>query len=178
MNIYIKKISKKIVLPTDSTKKVWLIIYYNKFKTSILIISNNTSPATELLDRTNIVYMFKCPLGGYVTKENRVYVGLNTTTLSRRLTVHLNDSSSIALHPKAHSIPESKFRKILVENTCIISLEIDTTTNPKSSTLKKKTTKLNRINFKNSDNGWNGFTIFLIFRIPWGSSIFLDSILF
>ena len=31
--------------------------------------------------------------------------------------MHLNDSSSIALHLKTHSIPKSKFRKILVENT-------------------------------------------------------------
>ena len=60
-----------------------------------------------------------------VSKENSVYVGLNTTTLSRRLTMHLNDSSSIALHLKSHSVPKSKFRKILVENTTIIAHEID-----------------------------------------------------
>ena len=39
--------------------------------------------------------------------------------------MHLNDSSSIALHLKTHSIPKSKFRKILVENTTIIALEIN-----------------------------------------------------
>ena len=36
--------------------------------------------------------------------------------------MHLNDSSSIALYLKTHSIPKSK---ILVENTAIIALEID-----------------------------------------------------
>ena len=35
------------------------------------------------------------------------YVCLTTTNLSRRLTMHLNDSSSIALHLKTHSIPKS-----------------------------------------------------------------------
>ena len=35
MNIY-KKNSSKNILPTDPTKKVRLIIYYNKFKTSNL----------------------------------------------------------------------------------------------------------------------------------------------
>ena len=80
-----------LILP----KKVRLMIYYNKFKTSNLIISNNFSSSTELLDRTNIVYMFKCLLGDCLSKENNTYVGLTTTTLSRWLTMHLNDSSSI-----------------------------------------------------------------------------------
>ena len=47
--------------------------------------------------------------------------GLTTITLSRLLTMHLNDSNSIALHLKTHSIPKSKFQKILVENTTIIA---------------------------------------------------------
>ena len=32
--------------------------------------------------------MFKCPLGDCVSKENSVYIGLTSTTLSRRLTMH------------------------------------------------------------------------------------------
>ena len=39
--------------------------------------------------------------------------------------MHLNDSSSIALNLKTHSIPKSKFRKILVENTTIFAHDID-----------------------------------------------------
>ena len=92
---------------------------FTNLKTSILIISQNSSPFTELLDKTNVVYMFKSPLEECVSKENNTYVGLTTTTLSRRLTMHLNDSSSIALHLKTHSIPKFNFRKILVENTTI-----------------------------------------------------------
>ena len=46
------------------------------------------------------------------------HVGLTTTTLSRLL-------SSIALHLKTHSIPKSKFQKILAENTTIIACEIN-----------------------------------------------------
>ena len=88
-------------------------------------MSNNTSPTTELLDMTNVVYMFKCHLGDSVSKENIVHFGLTTTTLSRRLKMHLNDSSSIALHLKIHYIPKSKFLKILVENSTIIAHEND-----------------------------------------------------
>ena len=69
--------------------------------------------------------MFKCPLGDCISKENSAYVGLTTTTLSRRLTMHLKDSSSIALHLKSHFIPKSNFRKIIVENITIIAHEID-----------------------------------------------------
>ena len=47
---YTKNPYPKNVLATDPTKKVRLIIYYNKFKTSKQIISNNTSPSIELLD--------------------------------------------------------------------------------------------------------------------------------
>ena len=53
--------------------------------------------------------------------KKKTYTALfTTTTLSRLFTIHLNDSSSIVLHLKTHSIPKSKFRKILVENTTTI----------------------------------------------------------
>ena len=39
--------------------------------------------------------------------------------------MHLNDSCSIALHLKTHSILKPKFRKILVENTTIMAYEIN-----------------------------------------------------
>ena len=87
------------------------LIYYNKFQTFNLIISNNSFPSAELLDRTNVVCVFKCPLGDCVCNKNNTYVGLTTTTLSRRLKMHLNDSSSVAQHLKIHSVPKSKFRK-------------------------------------------------------------------
>ena len=55
-HIFKKKNILENVFLTDPTKKVRLIIYYNKFKASNLIIS-------EFLERTNILYMFKCPMG-------------------------------------------------------------------------------------------------------------------
>ena len=98
--------------------------------------------------------MFKCPLGDCISKENSAYVGLTTTTLSGRLTMHLNDSSSIALHRKNHSIPKSKFRKNLVENTSIIAHEIDKLRLQiiEALHIKRKKPKINRINLENSDN--------------------------
>ena len=169
MNIYQKTLSKN-VLPTDPTKNVRLIIYYNKFKTSNLIISNNSSPSTELLDRTNIAFMFKCPLRDCVSKENNTYFGLTTTTLSM-LTMHLNDSSSIALPVKIHSITKSKFRKILVENTTIIEHEINKLRLQILETLYIKTKrKSTELILKIAAVFWNTFNFsccFLIFHISW-----------
>ena len=83
-----------------------------------------------------------------------IHVGLTTTTPSKPLTKYLNDFSSIALHLKTHSIPKSKFQKILVENITIIAHKINklTTTNPRTSTYKNKKPRINRINFENSEN--------------------------
>ena len=61
----------------------------------------------------------------HVTNENNTYVGLTSTTLSRRLTMHLNDSNSIALHLNTRSISKYKFRKIQVQNTTILGHEIN-----------------------------------------------------
>ena len=84
--------------------------------------------------------------------------------------MHLNDSSSIALHLKTHSIPKSKFRKILVENTSIIAYEIDKLRLQilEDLNIETKTPKINRINFENSDNVFEMLLDFLkIFRISW-----------
>ena len=103
---------------------------------------------------TNVVYMFKCLFEGCVSKENNTYY--NNTSLSRRLTMHLNYSTSIAEHLKNYSIPKSKFRKILVENITIIDHEINKLRQHILEALhiktKKKKTINDKVNFVNSDN--------------------------
>ena len=94
----------KNILPTDPNKKIKLIIYYNKFKTSNLVIRNNSPPSIGVLQKTNVIYKFKCPLGYCISdNNNNIYVGLTSTTLSRRLPMHLSDTSSIAQHLKNHA---------------------------------------------------------------------------
>ena len=92
-------------------------------------------------------------MGDYVSKENNTHVSLTATTLSRRLTVHVNDSGSIALRIKTHSIRKSKFRKFLVENAIIIAhenykLQLQILEARHIKTKKK----INWINFENSEN--------------------------
>ena len=66
------------------------------------------------------VYQFKCPLGDCISDNNNIYVGLTSTTLSRRLTMHLSDTSSIAQHLKKHSCPTKELRKMITDNTTIL----------------------------------------------------------
>ena len=50
---------------------------------------------------------------------------VNTYKRISKKKIHLNVSSSIALYVKTNSIPESKFREILAENTTIIAHEVN-----------------------------------------------------
>ena len=86
----LKTLIHKNILPTDPNKKIKLI-YYNKFKTSNLVIRNNSSPSIGVLQNTNVIYKFKCPLGDCISDNNNIYVGLTSTTLSKRLTMHLSN---------------------------------------------------------------------------------------
>ena len=130
------------------------IIYYNKFKTSNLVIRNNSSPSIGVLQKTNVIYKFKCPLGDCISDNNNIYVGLTSTTLSRRLTMHLSDTNSIAQHLKKHSCPTTQLRKILTDNTTILEHQ-----NNKQKLqilealyIRNLQPALNRINFQTSAN--------------------------
>ena len=118
----LKTLIHRNILPTDPNKKKKLIIYYNKFKTPNLVIRNNSSPSIGVLQKkkNNVIYQFKCPLGDCISDNNNIYVGLTSTTLSRRLTMHLSDTSSIAQHLKKHSCPTTQLRKILTDSTTIL----------------------------------------------------------
>ena len=149
-----KTLIHKNILPTDPNKKIKLIIYYNKFKTSNLVIRNNSSPSIGVLQKTNVIYKFKCPLGDCISDNNNIYVGLTSTTLSRRLTMHLSDTSSIAQHLKKHSCPKTQLRKILTDNTTILEHQ-----NNKQKLqilealyIRNLQQALNRINFQTSAN--------------------------
>ena len=76
----------------------------------------------------------------------------------------LNDSGSIALHLKTHSIPKFKFLRILFENPTIIGYEINKLWLQILDALHiktKKTPKINRNNIENSDNVLKCFYLFI-----------------
>ena len=57
----ITNITKRHSKPIEKQKQIKLIIYYTKFKTSNLIIKNNTNSAKIHLNQTNVACKFICP---------------------------------------------------------------------------------------------------------------------
>ena len=142
--------------------------------------SFDSSLSTEFLDSTNVVYMFKCPLGDCVSRVNNTYVGLTSPTFSRRLTMLPNDSCSTPLHLKSHSISKSKFRITLVENTAIIAhkirklrlkileaLHIEIKKKPTNKNKTKKKIELIELTLKIATMLWSVFSLFLIVYNIW-----------
>ena len=102
----------------DPAQKLRLTIYYKNPKTASLIMKNNTSHKTTTLKQTNVVYDFQCKTGDCATREVH-YIGHTTTSLSRRLTMHLQDGA-----PKKHFQEHHNTRltrQTLVTNTTILA---------------------------------------------------------
>ena len=83
----------------------------------------NNLGKTDMLKRTNVVYKFSCP-----NEDCRLcsvdYIGVTTTSLSRRLTMHLSDGA-----PKEHMQQQHNTqitRRTLTQNTTILASAQDT----------------------------------------------------
>ena len=94
---------------------------------------------------------FSCPLGDCISDNNHIYVGLTSTTLSRRLTRHLSDTSSIAQHLKKNSCPTTQLRKILTDNTTILEHQ-NNKQKLEALHIRNLQPALNRINYQTSAN--------------------------
>ena len=117
----LKNIVAKNVKGTGENE-VNLQIYYKSKKTRNLFMRNNLTK-TETLKRTNVVYKFSCP-----NEDCRLrpvdYIGVTTTSLSRRLTMHLADGAPKEHMQQEHNTPIT--RKTLTQNTEIIASAQDT----------------------------------------------------
>ena len=115
----LKNIIKKNVAPKNHTDRIVLIIYYKSRTTSNLIMKNNTHQESKL-KANNVVYMYRCPHGDCKLR-NTTYVGHTKTSLSRRLTCHLQTGA-----PRQHTLEEHGYnitRSDLVNNTKILATE-------------------------------------------------------
>ena len=63
--------------------------------------------------KNNFIYQFKCPLVDCISKNNNIYVGLTSTTQSRRLTIHLSDRCPIAQYLKSIHAQQQNYGKFL-----------------------------------------------------------------
>ena len=94
-----------------------LVPYYKSNTITSLIIKNNQCPPTPTLKKTNLIYKFTCTHGD-CKHQNNSNIGLTTTSLSRRLTMHLSSGAT-----KQHTFDTHKIkldRATIVQNTSII----------------------------------------------------------
>ena len=89
----IKDIINRNVKCTNKEMEVQTVIYYKNSKVKNLVMANNLlQPKKSGLQRTNVVYKFKCPEED-CKLLNADYIGVTTTTLSRRITMHLQNGA-------------------------------------------------------------------------------------
>ena len=105
-------------IPTRPQDNIKFIIYYQSPKVSSMVMVNNLSRDNSDLKAVNVVYEFHCPIGDCARRSNSSYIGHTTTSLSRRITMHLQDGA-----PKRHVQQDHRkklTRTMMVENTEII----------------------------------------------------------
>ena len=86
-----------------------------------LISRNNQGPVQPILKHTNIVHQYTCPHEDSALQKQQ-YIGHSVTTLSRRLTMHLNNGGPLQHATTVHN--QKLTRENLVNNTIIIHHEI------------------------------------------------------
>ena len=122
----LKKIIHDNVKCKDENTKLNLIVYYKNTKTKSMVMRNNlTRKKTKRdTDQANIIYEFRCPNDECIRQKlNNVYIGYTTCTLSRRLSLHLQNGAI-----KEHSINthgNKMDRNTIVENTKVRYREQD-----------------------------------------------------
>ena len=103
----------------DPSHQLRLNIYYKSPKTSSLVLRNNMTNENSPLKQTNVIYHFKCTTGDCALLPNSGYIGMTTTTLSRRLTMHLQNGGPLTHLDKHHG--QRLTRQMLTANTTILA---------------------------------------------------------
>ena len=116
----IKDIIYKNVKPTDPDTRLQLIIYYKNMKTSNLLIKNRPGQTRTPLQEDHVIYEHTCTIEGCGPQS---YIGMTRTTLSRRLTCHLQDGAIKNHYRTKHR--SNVTRQKLEEGTRILDKERD-----------------------------------------------------
>lgn len=115
----IRDIVERNCIPVNPDHSVKLTIYYKSPKIAGLVMRNDMSRDNSLLKETNVVYEFKCPFGDCAHRPNNSYIGHTTTTLSRRMTMHLQNGAPKQHLRSAHN--RTLTRSDLLNNTAILT---------------------------------------------------------
>lgn len=118
----LKQIIKNNTKCSSDNEHLQLIIYYKSHTIASLVSKNNQSPKPSALKQTNVVYEYSCNHGDCELQKHS-YIGMTTTTLSRRLTMHLASGGPKTHAKNAHNAILT--RDELVSNTKILRHEPD-----------------------------------------------------
>ena len=119
----LQKIIKNNCVLAKSDDRLKLSIYYRTPTTANMIMSNNRNRDQAVLKQTNVVYFYKCNKGDCALLPRSGYVGLTTTSLSRRVTMHLQNGGPKSHSEEYHDLPLT--RKDMTENTRILATTAD-----------------------------------------------------
>ena len=114
----LRAIVRRHCKPVSPGDQLRLIIFYRNPKTRSLLMNNNPTRDKSLLKQSNVIYSYNCSIGGCALRQNCKYIGHTTTSLSRRITMHLQNGG-----PKTHTETyhdQRLTRKEMLENTTII----------------------------------------------------------
>ena len=106
----------------NDNEKLDFVVYYKSPRTKQLIMKNNLICKARL-NNTNVIYKFNCPNEDCMLRSVN-YVGSTSTTLSRRLTMHLGNGAI-----KDHMLEKHNSnigRELLVNHTEILRQHSDT----------------------------------------------------
>ena len=114
----IRHIINENVKTVNRNDNVHFVIYYKNKKTCNLVMKNNCREVRTLA-KTSLVYEFKCPSGECIRNHmgKASYVGHTVCTLSRRLSMHLQDGSIKEHFSQIHG--RKITRKEIVDNTIV-----------------------------------------------------------
>ena len=120
----LKQIMKTNIKTTNPTDKIKLIIYYKSPSTSSTVLRNNMAAENSMLKKSNIVYNCICQLGDCALLANCcLYIGHTTTSLSRIITMHLQQGDLMKHMAASHHL-EHLTRQMIV-NIEILAEESD-----------------------------------------------------
>ena len=114
----IRDIIKSKVKCINDDDKLDLVIYYKNKKVSNLLMKNNLTQDPSPLKQTNVIYNFNCNIDDCALLPNVNYIRMTRTTLSRRLTMHLQNGNIKDHMRDAHN--RIITREQLVGNTKIL----------------------------------------------------------
>ena len=100
----LKRIIYNNVTPVNPDTNLNLVIYYKTRRTSSLVMKNSCLPQTSPLQEVNLVYQYSCNIGD-CSRLNSRYIGFTTTTLSKRITAHLQDGAILRHNISTHGSP-------------------------------------------------------------------------